>query len=459
MRRCRRRRDDRICLADYATEALGGRSVGRGAGCCAGGGGAGQDSRASGRARLAVARAACQVGEARAAEAACRAGLETVGDDAGLDRCTRTWRSELATIAARERPSADDIDALIDDARRRAETAGVGLAAAHNAAGLVHSHRSEPGWEAEFVLAETLARQEGDDEQECAAAYWRASAYGFHGPYARVRPLVRRMLAHTSGLGSRAGTSTSWWSTPPSGPVRAGSPTRTSPVLDGALTADPPYRNRGQFEAVLAIAHSERGEIALGSEVVLRARSRARDDEERSLALVGAAEVALAAEHVPGMLGIIEEFQSLTKRWFLAGALVESAAIHLWLHVRALGGDLPPLPPVDWPPMAGMAPVRTSRAALEAPRTTRSAPARCCWRRRLRSTGRVGRGGDVASGWERRTPRCWAAATAGPGSWPRRWLPSTSPAATTSPCGAPSSSPSAWTPGTGATGSPRCSRR
>ena len=314
------------------------------------------------RAALVSARAAHQGGDNRVAEHMCRTGYAEEDSDPE----TRALLAvELATILVRERPSDPEVDVWVATARDLAERTGVGRPAARNAAGLALSHRSQPGWEAEFLAAEELARAEGDEEQECAAAYWRASAYGFHGPYALVPPLVTRMLERTSSRGLRrwhhhflvvraAERFSSGWIT--DGDVAE---------LEQALAADPVYRNRAQFEAALTMMRAERGELAAARDLVWLARARARHDEELSLVLAGAAELALAAGHVPGMLDVLQEFSQLSSRWFLAGALVESAAVDLWLHARAHGAVPPELPAVKWPHMSGMAPVRTARQALD----------------------------------------------------------------------------------------------
>src|SRR5690606_8637739 len=104
---------------------------------------------------------------------------------------------ERASVAARTRVGDPAIIAIADEALAASERVGVGRPMALSAAGLARSHTGQPGWDELFRAAAEAAHAEGDEEQECAAAYWHVSALGFYGPMPHAIELGRAMVDRT----------------------------------------------------------------------------------------------------------------------------------------------------------------------------------------------------------------------------------------------------------------------
>ena len=209
-----------------------------------------------------------------------------------------------------------------------ADRTGVDRARARNLLGLSLSHSGQPGWWEHFSAAAEIARAEGDDEQECAAAYWEVSAYGFYGPIRSAVDLGARMLKHTAARGL-----TQWhrlfrgaYSLHGLG-IQGGSDEDLANA-EQLLVDDPLFRNRAQVELAIGCGMIDRGRIEEARRVIAGGRAVARTNEDRSILCVLECELAWATGDLALLDAALCALENLDTGFFGLNAAAESAAIH-----------------------------------------------------------------------------------------------------------------------------------
>ena len=236
---------------------------------------------------------------------------------------------ELATQRARTRLGDPTV---IDDAERAwaaASAARTDRAKARNLIGLTLAHNGRPGWEEHYLAAAEIAREDGDVEQELAAIYWLVSCYGLYGPLQKAIEREEEMLAVTERLGLRRLNHHFL------GAYLVhmfGSGTAPDELVGRArrlLVDDPLFRNRAQVDLVLSIGLVDRGDAAGARDVLEAGRRFVRNDEDRSLLCVGAAELAWATSDRSALVAALDELATCRRGFFGMNAFAASAAIHL----------------------------------------------------------------------------------------------------------------------------------
>ena len=79
------------------------------------------------------------------------------------------------------------------------------------------------------------------------------------------------------------------------------------------LVEDPLFRNRAQVDLVLSIGLVDRGDAAGARDVLDTGRRFVRNDEDRSLLCVGAAELAWATVDRPALAAALDELATCTR--------------------------------------------------------------------------------------------------------------------------------------------------
>ena len=236
---------------------------------------------------------------------------------------------ELATQRARTRLGDPTV---IDDAERAwaaASAACTDRAKARNLLGLTLAHNGRPGWEEHYLAAAEIAREDGDVEQGLAAMYWLVSCYGLYGPLQKAIEREEEMLAVTERLGLRRLNHHFL------GAYLVhmfGSGTAPDELVGRArrlLVEDPLFRNRAQVDLVLSIGLIDRGDAGGARDVLEAGRRFVRNDEDRSLLCVGAAELAWATSDRSALAAALDELATCRRGFFGMNAFAASAAIHL----------------------------------------------------------------------------------------------------------------------------------
>ena len=205
--------------------------------------------------------------------------------------------------------------------------------------GLTLAHNGRPGWEEHYLAAAEIAREDGDVEQELAAMYWLVSCYGLYGPMQKAIEREEEMLAVTEQLGLRRlhhhflgaylvhlfGTGTA--------------PDELVGRARRLLVEDPLFRNRAQVDLVLSIGLVDRGDAAGARDVLEAGRRFVRNDEDRSLLCVGAAELAWATADRSALAAALDELATCRRGFFGMNAFAASAAIHLADRRPGRAGD------------------------------------------------------------------------------------------------------------------------
>jgi DNA-binding CsgD family transcriptional regulator len=242
---------------------------------------------------------------------------------------------ERATQEVRLRVGDPAVVELARNAQQAAESARLDRAKARSVLGLALAHTGQPGWEEHYEASAEIARLEGDDEQECAARYWAASAYGMYGPMRNAIALDDEMLARTEDLGLRR------WNHSFLGAIaihRLGTGNGDDRLIERArrlLVEDPMFRNRAQVELALATGLIDRGDLAGAADVIASGMDIARSDEDRSLLTVSAAELAFATNNLADLVDALSALSRYERGFFGMNAAAESAAIYLSLRADA----------------------------------------------------------------------------------------------------------------------------
>ncbi len=159
--------------------------------------------------------------------------------------------------------------------------------------------------------------------------YWLVSCYGLYGPLQKAIEREEEMLAVTEQLGLRRLNHHFL------GAYLVhmfGSGTAPDELVGRArrlLVEDPLFRNRAQVDLVLSIGLVDRGDAAGARDVLEAGRRFVRNDEDRSLLCVGAAELAWATADRSALAAALDELATCRRGFFGMNAFAASAAIHL----------------------------------------------------------------------------------------------------------------------------------
>ena len=253
-----------------------------------------------------------------------------------------------------------------------ADEMSIDRAKARNTLGLALAHTASPGWEKLYREAGEIARAEGDNEQECAAAYWAVSAYGLYGPLSRAIEVGEAMLDRTESLGLRRWNHHFFVAY---AVHRLGSGQGVPGLIERArrfLELDPLFRNRPQLELALAVGLIDAGDSVQAEAVITAGLDHARNTEERSLLTVAKAEHALTVGRWHDVVAAVDELDAFRSGFFGMNAAAESAAIYAAFesgeafHIPRMTSDL----------MPSLAPVNVEHDALDNWRCGRTEAAR-----------------------------------------------------------------------------------
>ncbi len=299
------------------------------------------DPLVAAEAALHLSRACWFAGDVGAARTAAEMGIATLGDrDHPL---VARLSVELAHQRVRTEEVAGSTSEVARTALAVAERLGTDVPRARNVLATALAHDGLPGWEDAYRAVLPEAAAVGDTETECSAAYYLASQLGFAGRLPEAIDLLETMIERATGLGE-----VTWRDHMTAAAITdrfmlGGDPDRVACDAQRFVHERPLFRNRAQAELALALSLADQGRSDDAGAALDRAMADLTGDEDRSILLAAATEVAWMEGDVPRTVELAEEAAALGPGWFgITAGTVATAAVARFELAEAVMVELAP---------------------------------------------------------------------------------------------------------------------